>query len=258
MIVKIINSDLYRARKSKLLYGVVLFTFLIGVVLTVMNRQDIRLGVSIFGNLTTFISVSDIIRLGITYQKGLGIIAAVFISVFIGQEYQWNTWQYKWIISRTRAGIYFSKLLVSVVISVSIFLLYEIVVLLCSGQMYHLIAEGYIRMIVCGSFIYAALGSMLCLLSLLIKNSTVSVIIALGYVLCMETVFTLGQNIGAFLGTAGQFVEWIGEHTIYGMVSAVSTMSITNADMLSVILNSYCIVVIATAIGMWGFYKYEL
>ncbi len=53
--------------------------------LMILNGQDIRIGISIFGNLTTFISPEDVIALGVQYQKGLGIIVAVFISVFIGQ-----------------------------------------------------------------------------------------------------------------------------------------------------------------------------
>jgi len=85
------KNDLYRIGKSKLLYGVVAFTCFIAFSLIMLMRQDIRLGISVFGNLTAFKGIDDIIRIGIAYQKGLGILVAVLISVFIGQEYQWQT-----------------------------------------------------------------------------------------------------------------------------------------------------------------------
>lgn len=94
-MLNIMNGDIYRAKKSKLLYGVLAFSAFIALFLMILNRNDIRLGVSIFGNLTTFISAEDVLKLGSQYQKGLGIVVAIFVATFIGQEYQWNTWQHK-------------------------------------------------------------------------------------------------------------------------------------------------------------------
>ena len=136
MISKIINCDFYRIKKSKLFYGAIILSGLVALSLMLLNRQDIRLGISIFGNLTTFISSEDVINLGVTYQKGLGLIIAIVISVFIGQEYQWNTWQYKWLISKTRIGMYLSKALLSAIISTVIFLLFELTALLFFGAIY--------------------------------------------------------------------------------------------------------------------------
>lgn len=76
-MLNVINGDLYRIKKSKLFYGVIIIAGLIASLLMILNRQDIRIGISIFGNLTTFISVEDVITLGIQYQKGLGIIVAI-------------------------------------------------------------------------------------------------------------------------------------------------------------------------------------
>ena len=64
-MLNVINGDLYRIKKSKLFYGVIIIAGLIASLLMILNRQDIRIGISIFGNLTTFISVEDVITLGI-------------------------------------------------------------------------------------------------------------------------------------------------------------------------------------------------
>lgn len=65
IMLNVINGDLYRIKKSKLFYGVIIIAGLIASLLMILNRQDIRIGISIFGNLTTFISVEDVITLGI-------------------------------------------------------------------------------------------------------------------------------------------------------------------------------------------------
>lgn len=171
-MLNIINGDFYRIKKSILFYGVIIFAGLISFLLMILNRQDIRIGISIFGNLTTFISPEDVIALGVQYQEGLGIIAAVFISVFIGQEYQWNTWQHKWLISKNRFGMYLSKAILSAIVSALTFLVFELCALLFSGQISVMLAGGYITTVLCGSLIYIALGAVLCFISMLIKNNT--------------------------------------------------------------------------------------
>ena len=167
-----IKSDIYRFGRSRVFYGVLLLTVIIAFLLSSLIRQDIRLGISVFGNLTALRGIDDIVRIGLLYNRGLGIFIAVLISVFIGQEYQWKTWQHKWIINKSRANIYLSKALLSSVASAAIFLVFQIVTFLGSRQSHELLTNEYIATIICGLFIYAALGAVICLLSMLIKNST--------------------------------------------------------------------------------------
>jgi hypothetical protein len=91
-MTKLLKSDLYRIGRSKLFYSIIAFTGFFAFILMMIMRQDIRIGISIFGNLTVFKRIEDIIRIGIAYQKGLGVLIAILISVWVSQEYQWNTW----------------------------------------------------------------------------------------------------------------------------------------------------------------------
>ena len=159
--------------------------------LIMLMRQDIRLGISVFGNLTAFKEIDNIIRIGITYQKGLGILVAVLISVFIDQEYQWQTWQQKWLTSKNRIYIYLSKAVLSSAVSAAIFLIFQIVALLSSSQIQEILTLEYTGTMISGIFVYAALGSVICLLSMLIKSSTASIIVCLGYVLFSETLVSV-------------------------------------------------------------------
>lgn len=126
----ILKCDLYRFNKSKLFYSLAAFTAFIAFSLTMMIRQNIRLGILITGgDGFMFRNIDDIICAGIQYYKLLGIFIAIFLSVFISQEYQWRTWQHKWITSRSRSRIYLSKAVFSSVVSASIFLIYQTTVL---------------------------------------------------------------------------------------------------------------------------------
>ncbi|MDD4347341.1 MAG: hypothetical protein PHZ11_10805 [Desulfitobacteriaceae bacterium] len=159
MMTNIWKSDLYRFGKSKLFYDIAVFTCIIAFLLIMLMRQDIRLGISIFGDLTAFKKIDDIIRIGIAYQKGLGILVAVLISIFIGQEYQWQTWQQKWMTSKNRIFIYLSKAVLSSAVSAAIFLIFQIVALLSSRRIQEILTPEYAGMVIGGVFIYAALGS---------------------------------------------------------------------------------------------------
>ena len=143
-MTELLKSDLYRFGKSKLFYGILAFTGIIAFSLMMVMRQDIRLGISVFGNMTAFKGADDIIRIGSEYQKGLGILVAILLSVFIGQEYQWKTWQHKWIINKSRSRIYLSKAILSSATSAAIFLIFELIALFSSGQIGHILTSEYI------------------------------------------------------------------------------------------------------------------
>lgn len=258
MMINILKSDLYRLRKNKLLYGIVAFTGMISFLLIMLIHQDIRLGISIFGDLTAFKKVDDIVGIGVEYYKGLGILVAVFISVFIGQEYQWRTWQHKWIINKSRTQIYLSKAILSSAVSVTIFLLFESVVLVFSGQMREMMTGEYMSMILCCVFIYAALGAIICLLSMLIKNNTASAIVCLCYVLFSETLVSVIKNIGSFSSTAEKAVEWLIKHSLYGMSILVRNVSVSTNHLITIFLNSLIIILLSTTVGLLIFRKYEL
>ncbi|HWQ70809.1 MAG TPA: hypothetical protein VN370_00675 [Desulfitobacteriaceae bacterium] len=252
------RSDLYRMGKSKLLYGIAAFTCIIAFLLIMLMRQDIRLGISIFGELTAFKEIDDIIQIGIAYQKGLGILVAILISVFIGQEYQWQTWQQKWLTSKNRIFIYLSKAVLSSVVASAIFLIFQIVALLSSGRIQEMLTPDYAGMMISGFFIYAALGSMICLLAMLVKSSTVSIIVCLGYVLFSETLVSVIRNLSSFSDTAARLVERVVHHSIYGMSSIVLGASVSTGLAITILINSLAIMLLSTTIGLFLFRKYEL
>jgi hypothetical protein len=224
-----------------------------------MINQDIRLGISISGDMGyRFRNIDDVIRAGIQYHKFLGIFVAVLLSVFIGQEYQWKTWQHKWIIGKSRTRIYLSKVIFSSVGSAAIFLIYQTVVLISSNQTREMLTGAYMATIISGIFIYAALGAVICLLSMLIKNNIASIIVCLLYVLLSETLTSVMSNIGNISDTVGRFVGFGIRHSIYGMSTIVSSADFTAGYTTGIIINSLAIIILSTLFGAIVFKRYEL
>jgi len=178
------KSDLYRFGKSKLFYGIAAFTCIIAFLLIMLIRQEIRLGISIFGDLT--------------------------------------------------------------------------VALLSSGQIREMLTPEYAGMMISGVFVYTALGAVICLLSMLVKNNTASIVVCLGYVLFSETLVSVMKNLSSFSDTAARLVEWGAQHSIYGMSSLVSGASVSADLAITILINSFAIMFLSTAIGVFLFRKYEL
>ena len=257
-MTKLLRSDLYRFGKSKLFYGIMAFTGILAFSLMMIMRQDIRVGISVFGNLTAFKGIRDILRIGTEYQKGLGVLIAILISVWIGQEYQWKTWQHKWIIGKSRTHIYLSKALFSSAASAAVFLLFELIALFSSGQISNILTSEYVAMIICGLAVYAALGAVICLLSMLIKSNTTSTIVCLCYVLFSETLWSAIRNLSSISSSIVKIVELGIWHSIYGMSMIISSTSLSVAMTIRIVINSIVIMLIATISGLLVFRKYEL
>jgi ABC-type transport system involved in multi-copper enzyme maturation permease subunit len=257
-VLNVWKSDIYRITKSKLLYGTIAISSIIALFLMAIIRNDIHLGISIGNNLTVFKNVNDIVYMGVSYQKALGILVAIIISGFIGEEYHWKTWKHKWIASNSRMYIYLSKVLLSLGLSITIFLVYEIVAILCSGQIATMFTGKYLSVISCGIMIYGALGSVICLFSMLIKNSTISTVVCLCYVVLSETAISLLGAVGNLSKTGEIIGGWLIRKSIYGMTSAICSKPISTDILVATLVNTTAIILLSTITGVYLFKKYEL
>lgn len=254
-MLKVFKSDLYRFVKNKLFYAIIIFVTVLAITFITLIRQEIKIGISVFGDLTAFKDFGDVIKIGILWNKGLGLLLAILISVFVGQEYRWQTWQNKWNIVKNRVPIYASKALLSAVTGALIFLLFEIIALLFSGHISDIITKNYVLTIISGVFIYMALGTVMCSLSILIKNSICSIIVCICYVMLGETIVSLITNLCGFSIAVNNVAEWMLERTLYCMSLSIATQ---NGNTFFVVFNSIVIMIISTILGLLFFRKYEI
>lgn len=251
-MIKVIKCDFYRLAKSKSLYAILAVAVLVSGFLSLVLRSDVRIGISIFGNLTTFKSIGDLVVIGTQYYKGLGFLVAIIVSVFIGQEYLWKTLGNKSTAIRSRLHIYLSKTLLLCVISLITYIVFQCTVLLLSGQHEMLLTSQYFLMMISGIFPYIALGSVFTLISTLMKNNVYAVIACLGYVLLSEIFVSLTQNIASVI----PFTEVVIKHSVYGMSQAVN-MSVTVSGVLYLLVNALFTILISTIVGFLVFRRQE-
>jgi ABC-type transport system involved in multi-copper enzyme maturation permease subunit len=254
----LLASDFVRIRKNKLLLGFAVFAALVAVGLMLMIRSDIRLGISVFGGATMFRDAEDAIRFGVQYYKSLGILIAVVITIFIGQEYSWNTWQQKWIVSKSRMKIYFAKLISSVIISIAFFVLFQVLVLALSGSRGEALETHILWMLIGGVFVYAALGSALCAITFLFRNQTTASIVGLIYVLFSESLAGLVLNLTSQHSGVAEVGSWLVRHTIFGMITALPQPGLTPLGLFMIAANATAIAALTTVIGVIVFRSQEL
>ena len=255
------KNDIYRLLKSPVFFVSMAFSFVLPFALTMILRQDINIGIGISGfnepTIIIFREMQDIIRMGIQYHTALGVFVAIVVSVFIGQEYQWNTWQHKWIIGKNRTHIYLSKVVVSCITSAMLFVLFQLVVLLFSGQMGAILSKEYAVLMISGIFVYTALGAVICMVSMLIKNFVVSIVTSLIIVMFSENLLSLIGNISGSNEITASIGSWIIRHSIYGMAIRASEV-FTITSMGGIVANSLIIVALSTCIGLLVFRRYDL
>ena len=116
----------------------------------------------------------------------------------------------------------------------------------------------YTATIISGLFMYAALGAVICLLSMLIKSSTASTIVCLFYVLFSETLASAMRNIGNFSATVGWLFELGIRYSVYGMSTLASSTEFSPEHTIIIVLNSLAIILLSTIFGLIVFRKYEL
>lgn len=89
-----LKRDMFRALKSIYVQVGLILTVFLSVLFTFFVGNGDKIGISIFGQLTTYKNLSEVVLNGLDYSKGLGVLVTFIIALFIAQEYQYNTWQH--------------------------------------------------------------------------------------------------------------------------------------------------------------------
>lgn len=106
-MIKLLNATLTRLRKSKIFW--ILSIFSIGFALVIINTQ--------YGDMRDFGETVEIGELVLSYPTIIGIVIAIFISLFLGVEYSDGAIRNKISVGHRRKNIYLSNLIVSSVVS---------------------------------------------------------------------------------------------------------------------------------------------
>lgn len=180
----IIKRDILRALKSRYIQIVFIITVVFSSLFTFFVGNGNKIGISIFGELTTYKDLSEILLKGLDYTKGIGFLMTIAISLFIASEYQYKTWQHYICSGSKRIEIYISRFAFSLVLSLTIFLLYILSSYFTSlfiGKDINL--NQVLFVINRGIIVYATLASEVVFISMISKNHLAGIIGSLVFVL---------------------------------------------------------------------------
>ncbi len=250
----LVKRDLRRIIVSIDIWMGALLVLLSALFLSFLISSGIKFGISVFGNLTIFSNGKLILINGANYTKGIGLILAVLVSLFVGKEYRYKTFGY--VISKNinRRKMYFAKVLSSIIIGIFIFLTYEIIaysILSFSGKSEMSLAEFSV-LLLNGILLYSSISSVICLISMSIKNYVMSLILSIAFIF-LESNFVLALGKIFKLIKLDFLFEKIVRYSLYGMNEIISSSPSFSLDLIG---GALLIILISTLIG-FSVFKYK-
>lgn len=107
---RLLSANFTRLRKSKVFWLGVIAIIGFGAFLPISNYMDeIR-----FREFTDYEFTNPFDNVLFGYSLAIGVLCAIFISLFLGTEYSDGTIRNKLIVGKTRASIYFSNLITNI------------------------------------------------------------------------------------------------------------------------------------------------
>lgn len=107
---RLLSANFTRLKKSKIFWLGVIAMIGFGAFLPISNYMDeIR-----FREFTDYEYTNPFDNVLFGYSLAIGVICAIFISLFLGTEYSDGTIRNKLIVGKTRASIYFSNLITNI------------------------------------------------------------------------------------------------------------------------------------------------
>lgn len=170
---KLLSANFSRLLHSKLYWLGMAFMFGLATFAVVSRYGEIRDGIA------TSTTGDGFVFLGGVY---VGIVIAVFISMFIGTEYNDGTIRNKLTVGHSRLTVYVANLIVTVVASLAMHLVYIGVIF--GGSMLFLDpftvpARLYAVLLLCGVVTVVAMASLFQLIAMLISSKATGAIVSM-------------------------------------------------------------------------------
>lgn len=203
---RLLSANFIRLKKSKIFWIGIIFMFGFGLILPISQYMDDKRWHAIdplYGG-----TPLDSVFLG--YALVIGIVCAVFSSLFLGTEYSNGTIRNKLIVGRTRGTIYFSNLVVNIAVSLLMCICYLIPIcavgipLLGTMQTDLIIV---IKIILVSIMMTIAFSSVVTMISMINQNKAVTAIINVVLVFCLlfaSTIISVRLN-------QPEFYQWTSE-----------------------------------------------
>ena len=187
-MLKLLHANFYRLKKNKVFIGIIIITIIASFVILFNTYQ---------GNITNEKYNMQKMQIDRTYTIYINVISfliAVFVSIFVGLDYDNGTIRNKIIVGHSRKNIYLSNLIVSIIVGLVLEIIYLTIISIVGIPLIGKIQMNifdFLYIILDMILLIIVFSSIFNLISMLCSNVTLSTVgslllILIMYVFCMS------------------------------------------------------------------------
>lgn len=187
-MIKLLNASFTRLRKTKIFWLLTIFSILFAFFMINTKYSDMKL----------YNEVIEVEQLMINYSTIVGIVIAIFTSLFLGVEYSDGTIRNKIIIGHKRANIYLSNLLTVIITSLFSYILFIAVISAIGIPLFGGLTmklSTLLKIIGCIFMTIISFSSIYTFIAMLISNKTITAITCIMLTLGMMMISVVCFNV---------------------------------------------------------------
>lgn len=171
-MIKLLNASFTRLRKNKLFWLLTIFSIGLALLMIYSKYSDLK-------NYGDTIEVEQLI---FNYSTSIGIIIAIFTSLFLGVEYSEGVIRNKVCIGHKRTNIYLSNLIITSITSLFSYILFMFVIIALGVPLFGEITlpiSSFIGLISCILIMIISTSSIFTFIAMTISNKTITAVVSI-------------------------------------------------------------------------------
>lgn len=187
-MIKLLNAGFTRLRKNKAFWLLTIFS--IGLALFMIYTQ--------YSDMKKYEEVIEVEQLMLNYATIIGIVIAIFTSLFLGVEYSDGAIRNKISIGHKRINIYLSNLAITSITSLFSYVLFMIIIAIIGIPLFGGVTMSMLvllKLIGCIFVTIIAYSSIFTFIAMMISNKTITAIVSIMLVLGLMIFSVTSLNI---------------------------------------------------------------
>lgn len=171
-MIKLLNAGMMRLRKNRVFWLLTIFSISLALFMIFTRYSDMK----------NYNDVIEVEQLLLNYSTIVGIVIAIFTSLFLGVEYSDGAIRNKISIGHKRANIYLSNLIIVTITSLFSYILFMVVIAIIGIPLFGAITMSIptlLKLIGCIFATILAYSSIFTFLAMMISNKTVTAIVCI-------------------------------------------------------------------------------
>lgn len=171
-MIKLLNAGFTRLRKNRTFKGLIVFTIILALYMILMSYSSMK----------NYGDTIEVEQLMLNYATIVGIVIAIFTSLFLGVEYSDGAIRNKISIGHKRVNIYLSNLIITTITSLLSYILYLILISLMGIPLFGGIIISFSTLLIMLGCIFVtviAYASIFTFIAMMISNKTITAIVSI-------------------------------------------------------------------------------